>query len=277
MSSKVGLFDSGVGGLSVFQKIKKLKPSFDVIYFGDTAHVPYGSRSAEELRFFSDAISHFLIEQGADIIIDACNSTSAVALDYLSAKYPFPFIGVINPGVKLALKATENKRIGLLATAATIKSRVHEKKLKALDETVEVYGVACPLFVPLVEMGMVEGPLLREIAFNYLKPLIEAEVDTIILGCTHYPYLLPVLKEIMGEKVRFVDPADEVANLLLPLLTEDEEKKGKDIFFVSGEVADFKKTALKLLGNDAHLLGHIKHSDLFKSEVDWSKAKDGAY
>jgi glutamate racemase len=273
----VGVFDSGVGGLSVFQKIKKLKPAFEVIYFGDTAHVPYGSRSAEELRLFSDVISSFLIEQGADIIIDACNSTSAVALDYLSSKYPLPFIGVITPGVKLALEETKNKKIGILATLTTIRSKVHEKALKAADEKIEVYGVACPLFVPLVEMGMVEGPLVREVAFNYLQPLQEAGVDTVILGCTHYPYLLPVLREIMGEEVKFVDPAEEVAHILLPLLNDAAEKKGKDIFFVSGEVNSFKKTALKLLGNDARLLGHIKQIDLFQTEVDWSRIRHGAY
>jgi len=256
-----GIFDSGVGGLTVYQELKRRQPLARAIYYGDTAHVPYGSRPAEELIGFADAIVAFLIKEGAEVILDACNSTSAVALDFLQAKYSVPIIGVIEPGARAAVRISKNKRIGLLATEATINSQAHQKAIARIDPEAKVFGQACPLFVPLVERGLVEGPQALAAAMEYLAPIQEQQADTVILGCTHYPYLKKVIRKVLGEAVQLVDPAGATVEEVLTLLTLKEGPLPPDKFWVSGDTQSFAATAKKLLGDQAYLLGEVRRAD----------------
>ncbi len=248
----IGLFDSGVGGLTVAEEIFRQLPAESIIYFGDTAHVPYGSRKAEELISFADDIVSFLLLQGVKIIVDACNSTSSVALPYLKKKYSVPIIGVVEPGVELGLKLSVNRKIGLIATEATIKSGAHKRYALKLDPTVKIYEQACPLFVPLVEAGEIETPRTLEIASKYLAPLKNAGIDTLILGCTHYPFLAPVLRSILGPEVTLVDPAVETVNILRKIMWKKKVFASKGQlpvyrFYVSGDVYSFKEVGGKLI------------------------------
>ncbi|GAW91272.1 glutamate racemase [Calderihabitans maritimus] len=250
----IGVFDSGVGGLTVFQEILKQLPRERVVYFGDTGHVPYGGRSPEELIRFADSITAFLIEQGVKLILDACNSTSSVALPYLQARYEIPIIGVVEAGVKMALQVTRNGKIGIIATEATIKSGVHRRLILEREPKAEVFGQACPLFVPLVEAGNVDGPETRRVAAEYLFPLKQAGVDTLIFGCTHYPYLAPVVQEIMGKEVALVDPAVETVRqakeilIRMNKLSEGIKPGFNHTFYVSGSPEQFKRVARQLTG-----------------------------
>ncbi|MBO8168751.1 MAG: glutamate racemase [Thermoanaerobacteraceae bacterium] len=245
----IGVFDSGVGGLTVAREILKRVPEGKIIYFGDTAHVPYGGRSSKELINFADKICQFLLEQGAEVIVDACNSTSAVALDFLQRKYPVPIIGVIEPGVAAAVSRTKNGRIGVIATEATINSGAHKKAVEKLGLDITVIGQACPLFVPLVEEGKVQSWEALEAAQKYLKPLQQADIDTLILGCTHYPFLVPVLQKVLGPHVVLVDPAVETVCCLQKVVEELPNRNwtGPHKYFVSGDPAAFKRVGSMLL------------------------------
>ncbi|MBC7345871.1 MAG: glutamate racemase [Clostridia bacterium] len=248
----LGVFDSGVGGLTVAREVFVQLPEEDVVYFGDTAHVPYGGRSPEELTAFADAISSFLLQQGAKLIIDACNSTSSVALPYLRAKYPVPFVGVVEPGVRAALRCTRNGRIGLIATEATVGSGAHQRLAGALRPEVSVFAVACPRLVPLAEEGAVDTPEAYAALQEYLAPLQAQRIDTLILGCTHYPFFAPLIRRILGPAVVLVDPAQETVretarilgarNLRAPV-----GRKAHSRYFVSGDPASFRRAAEKLL------------------------------
>lgn len=247
-----GLFDSGVGGLTVARQIFQKLPQLKIIYYGDTARVPYGGKSVAELIYLADIITGFLIEQGAQVIIDACNSTSAVALEHLQAKYQVPVLGVIEPGVKAALAATQNGKIGLIATEATIKSGMYVRKIKEAESGVEVFSQACPGFVPLIEQGEVDSPRLKDLAREYLKPLKEQGIDTLILGCTHYPFISKVLAEILGPQVILVDPAIETVNVLTELVNSlgnlsQACATPEHHFYTSGEAEHFRKIASMLL------------------------------
>lgn len=247
----VGVFDSGVGGLTVVQQISQQIPEGRIIYFGDTAHVPYGARSSEELICFADKICQFLLDQGAEVIVDACNSTSAVALDFLKEKYTIPIIGVIEPGLEAAISQTRNGRIGVIATEATIKSDAHKDKAKKRKADVLIVGQACPLFVPLVESGKVTSQEAYVAAKKYLEPLQKADIDTLVLGCTHYPFLAPVLQEILGPDVTVVDPAVETVRQL-KLVVDSIEKHDTISFheyFVSGDAEVFQQVGEKLIGH----------------------------
>ncbi|MBZ4687306.1 MAG: glutamate racemase [Clostridia bacterium] len=255
----IGIFDSGVGGLSIVEEVFKQIPDADIIYFGDTAHVPYGPRPAEELIRFADEITHFLIREGAGVIIDACNSTSSVALDHLQEKYSNPIIGVIMPGIKSAIKLTKNGRIGVIGTETTIKSGSHAKNAAILDSDIKVFGQACPQFVPLVERGDVHSKRAYEAAEEYVTKLMEKNIDTLILGCTHYPYLRDVITAILGSEVKIVDPAIETvkeANLIFNSSGKPLQKKNKkEIYYVSGDPNSFRKVGSKLTGK---LLPEVK-------------------
>lgn len=249
----VGVFDSGVGGLTVALEISRQLPAETIVYYGDTAHVPYGSRTVEELIFFADTITRFLVEQGAKAIVDACNTTSAVALPYLKQKYDVPIIGVIEPGVKEALKATRNGRIGVIATEATIASRAHEKAVQAHAADVQVFGRACPKLVPLVEAGKVSGPEVEGAVREYVEPLVNAGIDTLILGCTHYPFLAPVIQEVTGPGVILVDPAAATVRELKEVLASAGGLRGAHgskahSFYVSGDPQTFYMVGMQLVG-----------------------------
>jgi len=249
----VGVFDSGVGGLTIAREILRQLPAETIIYYGDTAHVPYGSKTAEQLNIYARAIVEFLIEQGVKAIVDACNTTSAIALPYLKQKYNLPIVGVIEPGVKEALAVTRRGRIGVIATEATVASGVHERLLKSLSPEVEVYLQACPRLVPLVEAGIIEGEEARSAVAEYVTPLVKKGIDTLILGCTHYPFLAPLIQEITGPEVVLVDPAASTVKELATILREQGGLRNfhgskAHVFYVSGPIETFRNTAQKLVG-----------------------------
>ncbi len=250
----IGIFDSGVGGLTVARLIFSCFPAQEIIYFGDTAHVPYGSRSPQELIRFGDQIVSFLINLGVKIVIAACNTSSSVSLPFLQEKYDIPILGMVEPGVKAALQATRNKKVGVIATEATVNSGAYPRTMRFFDQEVEVFMQACPRFVPLVEAGKIKSPEARAAAAAYLKPLQKAKIDTLVLGCTHYPFLAPVIAEVLGPGVKLVDPAEETVKELATLLAEEEEAKNESTrpehrFFASGAADSFYTIGRQFLGD----------------------------
>ncbi len=221
-SAPVGVFDSGVGGLTVVREIMRQIPNEKIIYFGDTARVPYGSKSKETITRFSRQIVHFLQTHDVKTIVVACNTASAYALEELEKEINIPIIGVVKPGARVASEVTRNGKIGVIATPATISSHIYNQYIEEINPQVTIYEKACPLFVPLVEEGLWIDPVTDEIARRYLTELIDLDIDTLILGCTHYPLIRSTLGRIMGEKVTLVNPAYETAIQLRALLQEKE-------------------------------------------------------
>ena len=217
-NAPIGVFDSGVGGLTVFREIMRQIPNEKIIYFGDTARVPYGSKSQETVTRYSEQIVRFLQTFQVKTIVVACNTASAYALDTLEKNIDIPIIGVVKPGAKVAAEVTRNGRIGVIATEATIGSQIYAEYIKELNKNVTIYGKACPLFVPLVEEGLLQDPVTDEIARRYLAELIDIDIDTLILGCTHYPLIRSTLARTMGDKVTLVNPAYETALELKEML-----------------------------------------------------------
>lgn len=214
----IGVFDSGMGGLTVVREIMRQIPNEKIVYFGDTARVPYGSKSKETITRFSRQIVRFLESMDVKAIVVACNTASAYALDDLEKEIDIPIIGVVKPGAKVAAEATRNGRIGVIGTAGTVGSGVYTTYIRQLKPEVEVIGKACPLFVPLVEEGLWQDPVTDEIAMRYLMELIDTDIDTLILGCTHYPLIRSTIGRIMGDHVTLVNPAYETARELKELL-----------------------------------------------------------
>jgi len=210
----VGVFDSGVGGLTVVAEIRRRLPGLDLVYFGDTARVPYGNKSPQTVRRYSREIAHFLVSRGVGHLVVACNTSSALALPELEATTPVPVLGMIRPGAEAAVSATKTGRIGLIGTRATVASGAYERAVHAIDPRVEVFSAACPLLVPLVEEGWAEDPVADSVVARYLAPLRRAEVDTLILGCTHYPALVPALQRAAGPSVRLISSSGAAAEAL---------------------------------------------------------------
>lgn len=254
-NAPIGVFDSGVGGLTVAREIMRQIPNEKIIYFGDTARVPYGSKSKETVTRFSRQIVRFLRAHQVKTIVVACNTASAYALDELEKETDIPIIGVVKPGAKVAAEVTKNGKIGVIATEATIGSQMYTKYIKELNRQVTIYGKACPLFVPLVEEGLWQDPVTDEIARRYLAELIDIDIDTLILGCTHYPLIRSTVGRIMGEKVTLVNPAYETARELKDLLTQmdilNEEAPGlgenQYQFYVSDGAEKFKTFANSII------------------------------
>ena len=219
-NAPIGVFDSGVGGLTVVREIMRQIPNEKIIYFGDTARLPYGSKSRETVTRFSRQIVRFLNTFQVKTIVVACNTASAYALDELEQENDIPMIGVVKPGAKVASEVTRNGRIGVIATEATIGSRLYNQYITELNKNVTIYGKACPLFVPLVEEGLWVDPVTDEIARRYLTELIDLDIDTLILGCTHYPLIRSTVGKIMGENVTLVNPAYETARELKEMLAQ---------------------------------------------------------
>ena len=216
----IGVFDSGVGGLTVAREIMRQMPKEKIIYFGDTARLPYGNKSKDTVTRFSRQIARFLLSHEVKTIVVACNTASAYAVEELEAELDIPVIGVVKPGARMAVDITKNGKIGVIATAGTIGSGLYTKYIKSLREDAVIYGKACPLFVHLIEEGLWEDPVTVEIANRYLAELIDLDIDTLILGCTHYPLIRSVVGRIMGEGVTLVNPAYETAVALKKLLAE---------------------------------------------------------
>jgi glutamate racemase len=208
----IGIFDSGLGGLTVVKEIIKQLPGYQITYFGDTARTPYGNKSKETIIKYAIQDSEFLLQKGAKIIVAACNTASAVAADELKKKYPdIPIFEVITPAVDKAIKITNNKRLGVIGTRATITSRIYENKIKDIKNGYRVFSKPCPLFVPLAEEGWTDKPVTKIVAKTYLRPLKLDQIDTLILGCTHYPLLKNVIQSKIGQRVTLVDPAEQTA------------------------------------------------------------------
>ena len=215
MLSPIGIFDSGLGGLTVVKEVSALLPDENLIYLGDTARVPYGSRSKEVIARYTEEDARFLSNFNVKLIVIACNSAAASAdIDAMMNRFSIPIITVIEPGVKAALLATNNNKIGVVGTSATINSKAYEKAIHKSNGSIEVSQVAAPLFVPLAEEGFAEHTITRQVAEEYLPPLKNAGVDTLVLGCTHYPLLKNTLQTVMGESVTLIDSAKEVAKAI---------------------------------------------------------------
>lgn len=259
----IGVFDSGLGGLTVMKELMRQLPQEDIVYFGDTARVPYGTKSKESIVRFSKENTQILLKYRVKVVVVACNSSTSYALPILTKIFPIPILGVIKPGAKKALQATRNNRVGVIATTATINSKEYTKMIHKFNPRVKVFGHACPLFVPLVEEGWLNKKVTLSIARNYLTHLKRVNVDTLILGCTHYPLLKKVLKKVMGKKVKLIDSAQEVAKEVKEFLEKNKMKKegrgkGKYKLFVSDEPQRFKQIARNFLGFD---ISHIeRHS-----------------
>jgi glutamate racemase len=207
----VGVFDSGIGGLTVAHEVIRQLPHESIVYFGDTARVPYGPKSPDTVRRYSREIAAFLRDQGVKSIVIACNTATAHALAVLREEMDMPVIGVVEPGARAAVAATRQGHIGVIGTTGTIKSGAYERAIRALDPDVLVTPRACPLLVPLVEEGWTDHEATRSIAREYLQPMLDANVDTLVLGCTHYPLLKRLFREVLGPDVRLIDSAEETA------------------------------------------------------------------
>lgn len=217
----VGVFDSGVGGLTVAREIMRQIPNERIVYFGDTARVPYGNKSKETIIRFSRQIIRFLETRHVKAIVVACNTASALALETVKQEIEIPIIGVVRPGAVMAARATKNGKIGVIATESTIESQLYTRVIHEQNPRAQVLGKACPLFVPLVETGWIKDPVTVEVANRYLEPLLASGIDTLIMGCTHYPLLRSVLRDIMGDSVQLINPAYETARELIGLLNRD--------------------------------------------------------
>ena len=227
-NSPIGVFDSGIGGLTVLKEIFRVLPDESTIYLGDTARVPYGIRSPETVMRYSFENTRFLVSKGIKLLVIACNTASSISLTEIKKKMSIPVIGVIEPGANAAVKSTRNEKIGIIGTEATIRSSSYKKAIRAIDSGAEVFGLPCPLFVPLVEEGWTEGKIAVMVAEKYLKGIKNKGIDTLVLGCTHYPLLKSVVSEVMGSDIRLIDSAVETAKSIKEILkSKGIERKSK--------------------------------------------------
>lgn len=252
----IGVFDSGLGGLTVVKELQSLMPNEDIIYFGDTGRVPYGNRSVDTIKRYAREDEAFLLKQDVKVIIAACGTVSSVAAD-VSNTLPIPFFEVVSHACAEAVRVTKSGKIGVIGTAATVKSGKHKEYILKLKSDAQVFAVSCPMFVPLVEEGWykTEDIVVKETVSRYLKPLIDAGVDTVILGCTHYPVLSDVIGEVMGEGVTLINAGTQTAVAVLDYLKKNKMQNGSERhensrFFVSDKAESFVTQASVLLGKD---------------------------
>ena len=256
----IGVFDSGIGGLTVLKEIIKELPHESTIYLGDTARVPYGIRSPETVIRYSFENTQFLSSKDIKLLVVACNTASSISLDAIKNSISVPIVGVIEPGSKAAVRETKNQKIGVIGTDTTIKSNSYTKAIKSIDNSIEVFGLACPLFVPLIEEGWTEGTIATLIARQYLDRLKDKGIDTIVLGCTHYPLLKMVIAEVVGEGVSLIDSAVETSYEIKTILTTlnlNTEQKGPPLreFYVTDSPERFLMVGENFLG---HKIKHIE-------------------
>lgn len=258
----IGIFDSGVGGLTVVGEIIRTLPHEDIVYLGDTARVPYGVKSRDTVTRYAFQNTRFLLTQGVKVIVVACNTASAFALKRLREHFPLPCLGVIEPGVRVALERTRTGRVGVIGTAGTISSQAYEEAIHAINPKIEVFSQPCPLFVPLVEEALIDHPLAYQAAEMYLGPLKKKGIDTLILGCTHYPLLKKVISEIMGPAVTLVDSATSIALELRAILraeglTNQQHDEGSHRFFVTDMPEQFQKLGKLFLQRTIFSVEHV--------------------
>ncbi|HNS62975.1 MAG TPA: glutamate racemase [Anaerolineaceae bacterium] len=249
----VGIFDSGVGGLSVLRAVREFMPEQDILYLADQAHVPYGPRPLLQVREFAEGITRFLLDRGARLIVVACNAASAASLHYLRNTFPdVPFVGM-EPAVKPAAEQTRSGVVGVLATPATFQGALYASVLERFARDVTVLQDTCPGLVAEVESGNLEGDAVREILTNALSPMLQAGIDTVVLGCTHYPFVIPLIQEIAGPGVRVIDPAPAIARQTRRLLSQNGwglNGTGSIQCFTTGPVESMKLLVKQLLGDD---------------------------
>lgn len=261
----IGIFDSGVGGLTVLREIMSALPQEDTLYFGDTARVPYGTKSPETVTRYASEIASFLFKRDIKLLVVACNTASAVALPTLKRQLSIPVVGVIEPGARRAVEVSRSGRIGVIGTAGTIRSSAYTRAIKRLKPDSEVLTRACPLFVPLVEEGWVDNQVARLTAQTYLEELRESKVDTLVLGCTHYPLLKSLIAEVMGSDVTLVDSAEETARTVSEILTLRKQLRpvaetGNHNYYVTDIPAGFVRIGNRFLGG--------KLEDVFQVNLD---------
>jgi|SRR3989338_4734936 len=254
-NSPIGIFDSGVGGLTVVKELTREMPNEDIIYFGDTARVPYGTKSASTIQKFSIQNVLFLLKRNVKLIIIACNTSSAIGLPFLSEYFSIPIIGVIKPGAKAAVRSTRNGRIGVIGTSATVLSGAYDKEIRSLNSGIKVYSSSCPLFVPLAEEGWANDGIVDIVARKYLAAFKGRKIDTLIMGCTHYPLLRSSIQRVMGKGVKLIDSAEETAKEAKNLLEEcglksAAKRKTGSRFYVSDAPDKFRAVAKRFLGKD---------------------------
>jgi len=266
-TSPIGIFDSGIGGLTVLKEIYEKLPHENTIYLGDTARVPYGIRSAETVTRYSFENSRFLSAKQIKILVIACNTASSISLDAVRESFSVPVVGVIEPGAKAAVAATRNKKVGVIGTEATVNSNSYTRAIQGIDSSIDVFSIPCPLFVPIVEEGWTEGQITEMVAERYLSAIREKGIDTLVLGCTHYPLLKPVLSKIMGNGVRLIDSAIETAREIrdklvsLSLLNSSSELVTHE-FYVTDSPQKFLSVGERFLGRK------IEHIEKTKLEME---------
>ncbi len=245
----IGIFDSGVGGLTVFKEIRKQFPYEDIIYFGDTARVPYGPKSSNTVLEYSIQNARFLIQNNVKVIVIACNTSTSVALDVLRKLFDVPVIGVIEPGSKKAVEVSKNKRIGVIGTEGTIKSKAYRKTISEMQNDSIIFEKSCPIFVSLAEEGWENHEVASIVTKEYLSEIVEKDIDTLVLGCTHYPILKETIQNFVGKKITLVDSAIEISKSLKTIIKDDGKNIfGKNYFYVSDNENKFKELASRILG-----------------------------
>jgi glutamate racemase len=249
----IGIFDSGIGGLTVAREIMNTLPGESILYLGDTARVPYGIRSPETVVRYATESALFLLEKGVKILVVACNTVSAIGLERLESLSPVKVIGVLLPGVQAAVNSTISGRIGIIGTEATIRSGAYQKSILDLHPLADVFGLPCPLFVPIVEEGLLEGPITDLIVERYLRELKQKNVDTLVLGCTHYPLLKQAIRKFLGEDISLIDSAVETARVVTETLKNEgllcpEEGSAENRFYVTDSPERFRRIGENFLG-----------------------------
>ena len=262
MNEPIGIFDSGIGGLTVVKQLTKLLPNENYIYFGDTARVPYGTRSNRLIKQYAFEDTAFLQQFKIKLLVVACNTVSAVAVDILESAIDIPLTGVIKPGVEGAIQSTKNNKIGVIGTTATIKSGAYEKRIKSINPEITVYGQACPMLVHLVEEGWVDEEITRLTIIKYLKPLLEKSIDTIILGCTHFPVVSDLIQDVVGPSITLIDSGKETAKKVKQILdksglNKNESSAGQFSFYVSDIPDKFDEVGTLFLGRPVVQATHV--------------------
>lgn len=263
MDKPIGVIDSGVGGLTVAKEIMRQLPKEQILYLGDTARCPYGPRPLEEVKQFTWEMTNYLLQYDIKMLVIACNTATAAVLEEIRQELNIPVIGVIHPGARAAVKVTGNKQIGVIGTIGTIESRAYEVALQSINNQLNVTGLACPKFVPIVESGDYDSSEAHEVVQEQLRPLIGTDIDTLILGCTHYPLLAPIIQEVIGNQVELISSGEETAREVSTILYHSRLLKNKGepkehLFFTTGTKEAFQKVANKLFQQNIEKIEVIK-------------------
>lgn len=258
----IGVFDSGLGGLTVLKALEKILPNESLIYFGDTAHLPYGSKSADTVITYSHNITEFLLEHKVKSVVIACNTASSLALEKMKETFDIPIFDVVSPSVEHSIKKTKSNKVGIIGTLATINSKAYENYFKAMDSSIQTTSISCPLFVPLIEEGWADTDVARGVAEIYLQDLIETDIDTLILGCTHYPIMENMIRSVLSSTIQLILSGDAVGRQIKQYLekfklTNPNGKSKEELFFVTDFPQKFDELGSRFLGRKLTGVKHI--------------------